>query len=149
MPRRSPAFVLVHVVWATAGRRHVLPAVFDDTLAAILGDRASDVGCTLLSTGCAQDHIHVLVRLAATTALADLVHRMKGGSAHDVNHRQILPARLCWQAGYWAESVGPVDVSPLIEYLRTQRDHHDDSHPLELGRLAPESTSTRSSTRGS
>ena len=74
----------------------------------------------LLGVGCADDHVHVVARLAATTSLAELVQRLKGGSAHDINHRRMLRLRLAWQAGYWAESLCPADLSPLLDYVRAQ-----------------------------
>jgi REP element-mobilizing transposase RayT len=131
MPRRSPALVLVHIVWATLRRRPILSASFDAVLATILGRKASDIGCWVLAVGSASDHVHVLVRLAPSVPLADLVQRLKGASAHDVNQHRLLPEHLAWQAGYWAESFGPADAQPLIDYLRDQRVHHDDSHPAE------------------
>jgi REP element-mobilizing transposase RayT len=48
-----------------------------------MGQKARDVGCSLLAAGCAPDHVHVVARLASTTTVADLVCRMKGGGAHD------------------------------------------------------------------
>jgi REP element-mobilizing transposase RayT len=93
----------------------------------------------MLLAGCAWDHVHTVVMLSPTVTLADLVQRMKGASAHDVNAARMLNARLRWQHGYWAESVGPGDVSPLVRYLRMQRPHHDDSHPAEAWQRDAES----------
>jgi putative transposase len=123
--------VLVHLVWATRWRRPLLPATFDATLGAILGEKSRDLGCILLAAGCASDHSHVVVRVAPGVALANLVQRLKGACAHDVNQRALLPHALHWQAGYWAESLGPADFDSLARYVRAQRDSHDDSHPAE------------------
>ena len=131
MARRSPAFVLVHVVWATARRRPVLAQHIDDRLAGLLGRKARDLGCLLLAAGCATDHVHALLRLAPVVAFADLVGCLKGASSHDINEARVLDSHLRWQAGYWAESFGPADLDPLVAYLRRQRDGHDDSHPAE------------------
>src|SRR5512138_2820966 len=112
MPRRSPALVLVHAVWATCHRRPVLPPTFDDTLAGILGAKARDLGCALLVAGCADDHVHTVLRLAAAVRLADLMQHIKGGSAYDANRHPLLSQRLVWQAGYWAESLSPERTAP-------------------------------------
>ena len=72
-----------------------------------------------------------MVRLSSSSRLADVVQRLKGAASHDVNGRSLLPEQLHWQEGYWAESLGPADVQPLAEYLRTQRTRHDPSHPAE------------------
>ncbi len=131
MPRRSPALVLVHAVWATCHRRPVLPPTFDDTLAGILGAKARDLGCALLVAGCADDHVHTVLRLAAAVRLADLMQHIKGGSAYDANRHPLLSQRLMWQAGYWAESLSPADFDALARYVRAQRVHHDPTHPAE------------------
>ena len=136
MPQRSPALVLVHVVWATFRRHPMLPPEFDDRLAAILGSKARETKCMLLATGCASDHVHAVLRLEPSVALANLVQKLKGATAHDVNERHLLPHRIAWQRGYWAESLAPADRLPLEDYLRLQRSHHDDSHPAEQWQTA-------------
>jgi len=135
MSRRSPVFALIHVVWATARRGPVLPEAFDSSLGALLGAKAKGIGCAVVAVGIASDHVHLVVRQAGSVALGDLVGRMKGGSAYDVNHRNLLPHRIAWQDGYWAESLCPVELPSLVSYLRRQRDHHDDSDPAERWQL--------------
>ena len=139
MPHRSPTIVLIHVVWAPHGRRRVLPVEFDETLLGILGHKAREAGCLLIATGCVSDHVHVLLRLAPTSALADVVQRMKGSTARDVNDQALLGTHLRWHAGYWAESVGPADKDPLGKYIRAQRTHHDVAHPVERWQFGGES----------
>ena len=131
MSHHSRTFVVVHLVWATDGRAPILPAAFDVRLGAILGDSARSAGCVLLLAGCASDHVHTLVRLAPRVALANLVQRMKGASSHESNHHALLPERLAWQLGYWAESVSPSDIDPVKRYLRAQREHHEARKSLE------------------
>jgi putative transposase len=131
MTRRSPAHVLVHAVWATKRRRPLLPPHFDRTLADIFGANARRMGCVVRVAGCASDHVHVVLRVTPTIALADLVQQLKGASSRDINAHALLPDGLSWQEGYWAESLAPADFDPLARYIRQQRDHHDDSHPAE------------------
>jgi REP element-mobilizing transposase RayT len=109
----------------------MLPVAFDGTLAAIVGRKAADIACTALSIGPASDHVHVLLRLSPVVALATVIKQIKGASAYDINHGCLLPHQLIWQPGYWAESFGPGDMQPLLEYVRAQRLRHDDSHPAE------------------
>ncbi|MDP9000711.1 MAG: IS200/IS605 family transposase [Myxococcota bacterium] len=142
VPRRSPALLLVHVVWATRRRRPLLPPAFDATLCATLGDKARGIGCILHVAGCASDHVHAVVRVAPTVKLADLVRQMKGGSSRDINDHRLLPHRLAWQDRYWAESLGPEDFDPLARYIRHQRERHDDSHPAERWQFADQEPAT-------
>ena len=74
---------------------------------------------------------HELLRFPSTATLAAVVQRLKGASSYECNQRGLLPARLRWQRGYWAQSVGPDAVVPLIQYLATQREHHA-CHPMNV-----------------
>ena len=96
------------------------------------------VGCALLVAGCADDHVHTVLRLAPAVRLADLMQHIKGGSAYDANRHPLLPRRLKWQAGYWAESLSPSDFDPLARYVRAQRVHHDPTHPAERWQFGDE-----------
>ena len=138
MSRRSPSLVLAHVVWATYRRQPRLTIESDEALLGILGATAAAAGCALLSAGCGADHVHVAIRLAPSVALSDLVRRLKGVSSHDMNVRLASGERITWQAGYWAESFSPTDMTPLATYIRNQRRHHDDSHPAEAWQRAAE-----------
>jgi hypothetical protein len=75
--------------------------------------------------------MHVVVRLASSVSLGELVRHMKGASTHELNHDSSSMRRFAWQDGYWAESLGPADLDLIARYVRRQRDHHDASHPAE------------------
>jgi REP element-mobilizing transposase RayT len=139
MPRRSPSLVLVHIVWATSRRRPTLSRSLDDRLLAILGGKAHELHCPMLAGGCASDHVHVVVRLASGVSLGELVRRMKGASAYELNHdRTTRP--FAWQDGYWDESLGPADLNRAAHYVRHQRHQHDASHHAERWANAVDST---------
>jgi putative transposase len=132
----AQVYVVVHIVWATRHRTPSLLPERDLQLQTLLAVLAREAGCVLLLAGIASDHVHTLIRVGTIASLADLARRMKGGSAYALNVRTPAPRALRWQSGYWAESVSPHDLDPLVRYLRRQRAHHDDSHPAELWQLA-------------
>jgi putative transposase len=112
----------------------MLPASLDDRLLSMLGQTARKLGCPMLAAGCAPDHVHLVVRLASSVSLGELVRRMKGASAFELNHQTRhawRPRYFAWQDGYWAESLSPADLDPIAHYVRHQRAHHDASHPAE------------------
>jgi REP element-mobilizing transposase RayT len=69
--------------------------------------------------------------LASSVTLSALVQHLKGGSAYELHRKELIHRRMFWQDGYWAESLGPQDLNPILRYVRGQRDHHDPSHPAE------------------
>ena len=131
MPKRPPSLVLVHAVWATSRRQPSLPRTLDERVLSIVGRQARELRCQLLAAGCASDHVHVVVRLGSSVSLGELLRRMKGASAYELNHEVQLPQRFAWQAGYWAESLSPIDHGLVVQYVQRQREHHDAAHPAE------------------
>ncbi|MCA9579424.1 MAG: IS200/IS605 family transposase [Myxococcales bacterium] len=119
------------MVWATSRRRPLLPPSLDERLFTILGRKARELRCPMLAVGCGPDHVHVVVRLASSVALGDLVQRLKGASAYELNGDVSRRHPFAWQNGYWAESLGPADLGPVVAYVQRQREHHDASHPAE------------------
>ena len=109
----------------------MLPRSLDERLLAIVGRKARELRCVMLAAGCASDHMHVVIRLASSVSLGELVRHLKGASAHELNYDSSSTHRFAWQDGYWAESLGPADLDPIARYVRGQRDHHDASHPAE------------------
>jgi putative transposase len=109
----------------------MLPRSLDERLLAILGRNTRARGCVLVVAGCATDHVHAVVRLAASVSLADLVRQLKGASSYELNHTGASHRSFAWQTGYWAESLSPTDLDPVAAYVRNQRVHHDPSHPAE------------------
>jgi putative transposase len=124
--------MFVHVVWSTQRRAALLPPEQDELLSRLLSRAAADLGCSVMAAGNASDHVHVVVRLRPAVGLAALAQRLKGVSCYRMNASGLLPARLGWQRGYYAEAVGVADLDPLVQYVRRQRTHHDDHHPAEV-----------------
>lgn len=123
--------LLVHVVWSTDRRMAVLGRRFEPWLRDMLTAKAIEAGSGLLGLGVADDHVHSLLRFPSTATLAAVVQRLKGASSYECNQRGLLATRLRWQRGYWAQSVGPEAVVPLIQYLAAQREHHA-CHPMSV-----------------
>lgn len=122
--RQSLVVVFVHVVWAVAERAPVLPPSLDATLDALLRAHARDAGGRVLAAGCADDHVHALVRLPSTVTLATVVQYLKGKTAYVVNRRRLLPDPLHWQPGYAAHSIDPDALDAVTAYVLDQRSRH-------------------------
>ena len=75
-----------------------------------------------LSVGGTEDHVHTLLSLPATRAVAKAVQRIKGGSSKWVHDAYVDLRQFAWQEGYGAFSV---TVSLIEETIRV----------IERGRL--------------
>ena len=52
-----------------------------------------------------------------------IADRLEGASSHEFN-RTKAPAKLYWQNGYWARSVGHESLGVVARYVADQRQHH-------------------------
>jgi REP element-mobilizing transposase RayT len=127
----SVSTLVVHVVWATAGRACVLTPEVDDVLGGWLMDKAQECGSRVLVAGNASDHVHLLVQHPPAMPVAELVRLLKGSSSHRAGVVYGHSSGVRWQAGYWAESVSPDQLPSLAGYVRRQREHHACSRAAE------------------
>jgi putative transposase len=88
---------LVHVVFSTKGRRKTISADLQPKLWAYLGGIARRNGMTAVQVGGVADHLHVLLILPATMAIAKAVQLLKGGSSKWIHDTKGKP--FAWQDG--------------------------------------------------
>jgi REP-associated tyrosine transposase len=123
MPQ-SLAFVLVHIVFSTKDRAPVLDGSVSPALHAYLATVARNAKCECFRAGGVADHVHLAVRLSRTTNVAEIVEQLKSSSSKWLKTQSPDLAKFAWQRGYGAFSVGPTDLSVLINYIDSQETHH-------------------------
>ena len=130
--RRTRVALFTHFVWGTWDR---LPLLVGETQRRIyhsIQATFGELGAEVLALGGVEDHIHLLARLPATLAPAELVKRVKGASSHLTTH-EVAPNRFFkWQGSYAAFSSGRGELDRLCAYIANQEEHH------RLGSLIPE-----------
>ncbi len=108
----------IHCIFSTKERRPSIPA---DRLPKLLGyfsGIAKGEGFSLLLAGGTANHVHLLIALPPTHALAATVQKLKGGSS------RWMGKEFSWQEGYGAFSVSPSQVPVVKTYIRNQEKHH-------------------------
>ena len=117
--------LLVHVVFSTHDRRNLITPEIEPTLHSYLAGTCRNMESPSLAVNGTENHIHLLISLSKNIALADLLMNVKKDSSkwtktqgHD--HRDFH-----WQDGYGGFSVGESQVPTVIEYIRTQKEHHE------------------------
>jgi putative transposase len=116
------SFNLVHIIFST---KHRAPFIHEDivpNLHAYLAGTARKLNCECFRVGGVADHIHLAMRLATTRTAAKVVSEIKTGSSVWMK-QQGIPA-FAWQRGYGLFSVGPADISALIQRIDGQKAHH-------------------------
>lgn len=147
--RRAGVAIYVHVVWATWDRLPLLAGEFERAVHRAIGAKCEELGAEVIALGGVEDHVHLLVALPATIALADFVGKVKGASSHLATHRALPDSAFFkWQGAYGAVSVSPRDLPEISGYIARQKEHHTtgglvpdwehppDSQPAQAGLVA-------------
>ena len=111
------------LVFSTKNRTRSILQPWRDRLHAYLGGIVRSMGGMALEVGGTQDHVHMLVSLAATHTIATVLKGVKSSSSQWV-HRHIGSRRFDWQDGYGAFSVSRSQVETIRKYIRNQAEHH-------------------------
>jgi putative transposase len=82
--------------------------------------------CPAVLINSVEDHVHILLELARTVAIASVVEEVKTTSSKWLKRQ---PAQndlrsFAWQAGYGAFSVSQSAVQDVRDYIANQREHH-------------------------
>ena len=115
---------LVHCVFSTKERKPLIGTDLQKRLWAFLSSVAIERGMTVVAVGGMEDHVHILVAVPATMALAKAVQSLKGVSSKWIHDEFPEQRQFAWQAGYGAFSVSRSRLDATAAYIRNQREHH-------------------------
>ena len=116
--------ILVHITFSTKDRQRTLPSDLLPELFAYTGGVCRDMRSALLHAGGVEDHVHLLVSLGKTTAVADLMMHVKRATSMWVKNQRPGLHAFAWQDGYFAFSIGHDGLDAVRAYLDGQREHH-------------------------
>jgi REP element-mobilizing transposase RayT len=116
--------LLTHIVFSTKNRTPQIDQELKPQLLAYMGGIAREInGVALLINGTV-DHVHLLVRLPATVALADVLRVIKTNSSRWVHEKWPTRSAFAWQIGYGAFSVSQSKAETVLRYIANQEEHH-------------------------
>lgn len=116
--------VLLHITYSTKDREPLIAEAEEPELYAYIGGICRGLHSPLLDMGGTANHVHMLVSIAKTISLADLMLNIKRDSSKWLNARPNRPRRFSWQEGYFAFSIGESGVYDLGRYIANQKEHH-------------------------
>ena len=118
------ARLLVHITFSTKRREALIPEEIEPNLYAYIGGICRRMESPLLAMGGITDHVHLLVSLGKTVALADLMLNIKRDSSKWIKEQDAALSAFGWQDGYFAFSIGESVVDALRIYIANQNEHH-------------------------
>ncbi len=122
--KHSHTKIWIHIIWATKNRERIL---FEDPaikLFNFMTQKASEINVPLESLNIQPEHIHMLIDLPTNICLSDFMQKIKGGSSHWINDKNILSNKFAWQRGFGAYSVSASQLNRVKNYIKNQSAHH-------------------------
>lgn len=122
---------LHHIVFATKRREFTIPEAHKKELYAYLFGILRNMKCHLLRMNGIGDHIHMLVDIHPTVALAVMMRELKQSSSKWLSANPKFPLFDCWGEGYYAVSIGVDQIEVCKDYIIHQEQHHLNCQLLE------------------
>ena len=115
------ARVHIHVIFSTKERRRLISKEMQSRLWSYVAGICHNKGIEPIAINGTDNHVHALLHLPPTIALAKAVNMIKSNSSRWMSeHRR----KFAWQDGYGAFSVSESNTQAVINYIRDQEKHH-------------------------
>jgi REP element-mobilizing transposase RayT len=110
---------LAHCVFSTKGR---LPLIREpEKVWSVLRAVARNSQVNIHAIGGTTNHVHLLLEIPKTRAIADVIRELKANSSLRLRKES---SAFAWQDGYGAISVSPSAVGAVTRYIEHQPEHH-------------------------
>jgi putative transposase len=113
--------LLVHTIFSTKDRARLMDTSIRPDLFAYMGGIVREIGGVARIVNGTEDHIHMLMSLAADISVSECLRIVKTNSSRWIRAR--CP-RFAWQTGYGAFSVSLSNQKQVIRYIQDQEQHH-------------------------
>jgi putative transposase len=125
-----------HIVFSTKSRQSLITEDIEERVWAYIGGIVRSHGMSALQIGGVEDHVHALIMAKPIHSPSEIAKRIKGESSKWANGEISELRGFGWQDGFGAFSVSKSNVPAVIEYIRSQRAHHQrESFESEYERL--------------
>jgi REP element-mobilizing transposase RayT len=114
----------IQLVFAVQNRASLIKDSWKDEMYKYMTGIIQNKDHKMLQINSMPDHIHILIGLRPTQALAELVKVVKQESTNWINDQKFTPKKFNWQEGYGAFSYTKSDVPRVIKYIQNQENHH-------------------------
>jgi putative transposase len=89
-----------------------------------MGGIVREFGGIAVNIDGSSDHVHLLIRIPVSIAVAEAVKLVKTNSSRWVHEKRILHRTFAWQTGYAAFSVSQSKADEVSRYITNQEVHH-------------------------
>ena len=119
--------IYIQVVFAVQGRQCLIRPDQKEEIYKYITGIVTNQGQKMLQINGVADHVHLLIGMKPNIALSDLVRDVKAGSSKFINEKRWIKGKFNWQEGFGAFSYGHSQLDQVIQYIRDQEKHHQQS----------------------
>ena len=116
--------LLYHIVFRTKNSRMTISEPNERLMYKYIFETSQNIGCTIHRIGGMPDHIHILVSLPPTLAVAQYVETVKTSLSKCFGHSPEFPAFEGWASGYAAITYSTREKDMIVNYIKGQKAHH-------------------------
>ncbi|MEO7673766.1 MAG: IS200/IS605 family transposase [Pyrinomonadaceae bacterium] len=113
-----------HFVFSTKNRADLIKPEIEESVWAYIGGIARKHGITALRVGGIDNHIHALTGFRPAVSPSQIAQWLKGASSHWIRSEFPGLGEFAWQDGFGVFSVCKSHSQKVIEYIKSQREHH-------------------------
>ena len=114
----------LHIVFGTKYRKNTILIDRRERLYQYITQIIKNKKSELLKINGIGNHVHILLNLHPTIALAEMMKNIKQSSSKMITERYLFPDWEGWASEYYACSVSPSHLPPVKEYISNQEYHH-------------------------
>jgi putative transposase len=122
--RHSAYNINYHFVWIPKYRRKILVDQVAKRLEELIRDKTAELGGEVLNLTIMADHVHMFCSFPPTMAPYQIMHRLKGYTAHQLREEfPYLKSRLpnVWTRSYYVGTAGNVSAQTIQRYIDEQK----------------------------
>ncbi|MFH0842450.1 MAG: transposase [Bacteroidota bacterium] len=116
--------LLYHIVFRTQGSHQTIKRDHSDQLYAYITGIIKNKNCHLYRINGVENHLHILSDIHPSIALADFVREIKVSTSIWMKNSGLFPSFNGWAEGYGSFTCSYMDMRRLIEYVKSQQEHH-------------------------
>jgi len=116
--------ILYQIVFGTKNREQTLDKENRNELYKYICGILKNKNCHLYQIDGVSEHIHIVTHLHPSIALALLVKDIKLASSQFIKTENLFPKFNGWQDGYGAFTYSIQEKEKLIQYVKSQEEHH-------------------------
>ncbi|GAA4014071.1 IS200/IS605 family transposase [Deinococcus rubellus] len=119
----SVSLLRYHFVFCPKRRRKVLVNAVAQRLKELLGQKAAELGWTIVALEIMPDHVHLFLGTDPDVSPTQVMHALKGYTSRVLRQEfpqlQTMPA--LWTRSYWVSTAGNVSAETIQKYIEQQK----------------------------